>query len=255
MTIVNAGLPVVNGYIDGYNFYRPIQKKAKETRDPALLRLAWCNYYELVKRLAVLEFGHGRVGVVKLFTAYARDNVRRLLDSRGLERKQHWLEALYLETKGRLHISYGRWEGQPHNPNQPKEKLTDVKLAISLVQDALWPRERAANPRPALFDHDHLYDDDDPPAPFDRAILISGDKDFLPAAEMVIRDARKEVTVVFPYLSDGYSLPPGAKVRTRVLQEADLRACFLPTEIHRPDGTKITWRDYVLSKGWRLDGN
>ena len=32
-----------------------------------------------------------------------------------------------------------------------------------------------------------------------KAILISGDKDFLPAAEMVIRDAGKDVAVVFPY--------------------------------------------------------
>jgi hypothetical protein len=69
-----------------------------------------------------------------------------------------------------LHISYGRWEEQPHNPNQAKEKLTDVKLATSLVRDALWPRERAANPKSALFDPEHLYEDDDPPAPFDKAI-------------------------------------------------------------------------------------
>jgi hypothetical protein len=86
-------------------------------------------------------------------------------------------------------------------------------------------------------------------------VLIGGDKDFLPAAEMVIRDAKKEVTVVFPYLSDGYTLPPRAKVKTRVLQKADLRACLLSAEIQRSDGTKITWRDYVLSKGWRLDGS
>ena len=38
--------------------------------------------------------------------------------------------------------------------------------------------------------------DDDPRAPFDKAFAMSGDKDFLPAAEMVIRDAGKDVTVV-----------------------------------------------------------
>ena len=130
-----------------------------------------------------------------------------------------------------------------------------MKLATSLVRDALWPKERAANPKPALFDPEHLYEDDDPPAPFDKAILISGDKDFLPAAEMVIRDAGKAVTVVFPYLCEGYAMPPGARVKTRSLQEGDLKACLLPAEIQRSDGTKITWRDYVLSKGWRLDGS
>jgi hypothetical protein len=78
--MVNSSLPVVNGYIDGYNVYRPIQKKAQLTRDAALLHFAWCNYCKLVERLAVLEFGSCRIGWVKLFTACARGGVKRLLE-------------------------------------------------------------------------------------------------------------------------------------------------------------------------------
>jgi hypothetical protein len=85
----------------------------------------------------------------------------------------------------------------------------------------------------------------------DKAILKSGNKDFLPAAEIVIRDLGKTLSVAF----QGSAMAPGTTVRTRSIQEKDLKACLLPAEIQRPEGTKITWRDYVLSKGWRLDGH
>ena len=52
----------------------------------------------------------------------------------------------------------------------------------------------------------------------------------------------------------------GPECRSRSLRNhrspsPEYSACLLPAEIPRPDGTKITWRDYVLSKGWRLDGS
>jgi hypothetical protein len=244
--------PIVNVYIDGYNFYRPIQQEAEKARDQHILHLAWCNYCTLASRLADLEFGSHRIGAIKLFTAYARDDVRRIMNSDGLQRKEVWLEALHLGTHGQVHISFGRWELKPHDPDRTKEKLTDVKLAISLVRDGLLAAARSSKSLPAHYDPAHLYEDDDPAAPFDKAIVISCDKDFLPAAEMVQKDTRKTVSICFPYLSTPYHLPPGSPIKTRVISEGDLRASSLPDEIVRPDGTKITWTGYVLSKGWPL---
>jgi hypothetical protein len=243
---------IVNVYIDGYNFYRPIQQEAEKTRDHRILHLAWCNYCTLASRLAALEFGSHRIGAIKLFTAYARDDVRRLMSSEGLQRKETWLEALHLGTQGQVHISFGRWELKPHEPGHAKEKLTDVKLAISLVRDGLLSTSRAATPSPAPFDPSHLYEDNDPPAPFDKAFVVSCDKDFLPAAEMVVKTTGKTVVICFPYLSTPYQLPPGSPIKTRVISEDDLRASSLPDEIVRPDGTRITWTGYVLSKGWPI---
>lgn len=245
-------VPVVNGYIDGYNFYLPIHDLAEEQRDAGILHLAWCNYCKLVERLAQQQFGRCILGMVKLFTAYARDEVRRELSAKGLERKEHWLEVVLIEGRGKLHISYGRWErqGDGEGHGRTKEKLTDVKLAISLVRDACWAQP-AGVPAPAvLADLEHLYEDHNPPAPFDKALLISGDKDFLPAAEMVARNARKDVVICFPYLQDGYKLPLGSKVKTCHVQLEDLKACHLPDEITVPGRSKILWREYVASKGW-----
>ena len=242
--------PVVNVYIDGYNVYRPIQLKAEEGRDPKVLHLAWCDYLKLAGLLAAREFGQHRLGAIKLFTAYARDEVKSIMRSDGLKRKEAWLEALRIATKGRVHISFGRWEMKGPDHPQPKEKLTDVKLAISLVRDGLLRPVRDGIPKPWSFQPEHKFEDDDPAWPFDKALVVSCDKDFLPAAEMVARESRREVRIAFPYLSTPYHLPPGALVKTTQITADDLRASSLPDIIYRPDGSMISWSDYVISKGW-----
>ena len=241
-------LPRVNVYIDGYNFYRPIQQKAEETRDHRILHLAWCDYWALSSRLARRCFGDHQMGAVKLFTAYARDDVRRMLSPEGLQRKQIWLQAIQLASSGPVHISFGRWELKPHDPRHPKEKLTDVKLAISLVRDGLLARGGWAVQ--AGHNSEHAYEDDDPACPFDKAIVISSDKDFLPAAEMVEKETKKNVVICFPFLSTPYRLPLGYTIRTLEITAEDLQTCSLPDEIKREDGSRITWFDYVFSKGW-----
>jgi hypothetical protein len=141
---------------------------------------------------------------------------------------------------------------KPHSPQQTKEKLTDVKLAISLVRDGLLPVERTQKSQQWSYDLGHLYEDDDPAWPFDKAIVISCDKDFLPAAEMVTRETKKAVLIAFPFMSTPYMLPPGSKIKTATITEDDLRASCLPDAIPRQDGTNINWEEYVLSKGWTM---
>ena len=245
-----AHAPVVNVYIDGYNVYRPIQQKAEESRDPSILHLAWCDYKKLAALLAQREFGAHRLGAVKLFTAYARHEVLGRMKADGLERKQQWLEAQSIATGGAVHISFGRWEMKDPQHQQPKEKLTDVKLAISLVRDGLRNDVRAAAPPPWFFQPDHQYAEDDPAWPYNKAIVVSCDKDFLPAAEMVVRDTKKDVRIAYPYLSSPYQIPLGVRIGTTQITEADLRACSLPDTIRRGDGSVISWSEYVISKGW-----
>ena len=242
----SGGPLMVNVYIDGYNFYRPIQLAAEERRSATTLRLAWCDYCALAERLAQREFPGQRVGAVKLFTAYIPAGRNVPLDPEGLKRKSLWLEALHLHSGSRLHVSFGRWEPREEDRARPKEKLTDVKLAISLVRDAFCPRAGSATP----WDPERPYNDDDPAAPFDHAIVISADKDFLPAAELVIRETRKPVRIVFPHLSSAYAKPAGCPVGFSRISEEDLRSTPLPDAIARPDGTEISWTRYVESKGW-----
>lgn len=237
---------MVNVYIDGYNFYRPIQAEAGETRNSNILRLAWCDYCALAELLTQREFQTQRVNAVKLFTAYISPERKVRVDPDGVMRKNLWLEALHLHAGSRLHVSFGRWEPRVEDPARPKEKLTDVKLAISLVRDALTPKAGLST----LWDPERPYQDDDPAAPFEQAIVISADKDFLPAAEMVIRETRKPVHIVFPYRSSEYHKPARCPVVFSRITEADLRAVHLPDIITRPDGSEITWNSYVQSKGW-----
>lgn len=241
---------IVNAYIDGYNFYRPIQIKATETRSAEVLHLAWCDYLALAQRLAGRLFGPCRIGAVKLFTAYAQQGVaRKFMTKEGVGRKLDWLEALVTHTGGMVHPVFGQWQ-EGDEGGRPEEKQTDVKLAISLVRDSLLG---ASTPVPrAQFDRSHPYSSDDPRAPFDKALLISADKDLLPAAEMVLRDARKEVVICFPYFAKGYDIPPGSGLRTYAISRDDLLETPLPGEIVISGGRKVSWDAYVISKGWPL---
>jgi hypothetical protein len=243
----------VNVYIDGYNFYRPIEQLAEETRSPEVLKLAWCNYCALGDRLARRAFGVSQVSSVKLFTPFAREEVRGMLDPRGLMRKNLWLEALRLGTDSRLHISSGRWEKQGRSGGRGKEKLTDVKLSISLVRDAFSPPRLAPIAAPHPADVARMFADDDPAAPFEHAIVISSDKDFLPAAELAARERSKNVAIFFPYQSAGYQKPIGSRVFFGAVQEEDLRQTHLPDEIAHPEqAMPVRWADYVASKGWAI---
>jgi hypothetical protein len=91
----------------------------------------------------------------------------------------------------------------------------------------------------------------DVPTPFDNAILISGDRDFLPAIEMVAWEQQKKVAVFFPF-DRGYAEPDSVRIRFDRVQKEDLERSRLQDRIARSDGSLITWDRYLELKGDRF---
>jgi len=166
-------------YIDGYNLYKAIDH-------PSTLKLGWCNYKVLAKELVKLSFEAGPFAdeddavIVKYFTALVRQKSQNPMENTGghkgeEDRQQLWLEALKDETgiepiRG-LHIRRG---------DHHREKMTDVNIALTMVEDAKTERPLGV-------------------------ILVSGDLDFFPAVAKVAR-AGIPVVVYNPDEHPNYSL-------------------------------------------------
>lgn len=134
-------------YIDGFNAYNGI--KAAELRN--------CRWLDWAAYAAALVDGDDLT--VRYFTAV----VNTPLDAR--ERQNHYLRAL--RANGGLDIIEGKFMARNmecpdcgHTWKRPKEQFTDVNIAIAMTHDA---REGS----------------------LDRAMLISGDSDLVPAVRYV----------------------------------------------------------------------
>jgi hypothetical protein len=106
--------PLVNVYIDGYNFYVPLS-----TMDERCYELCWCDFLALArlltKRLAAehsTEFGACRLGSIKYFTATIPENMPK--NRAGIERKYSWLDALHYHTSGRVEVIHGTFRPRKH---------------------------------------------------------------------------------------------------------------------------------------------
>ncbi|MGB7720658.1 MAG: NYN domain-containing protein [Bryobacteraceae bacterium] len=236
----NEREPSVNVYIDGYNFYCSINHRST-------LRLGWCNFIKLSHRLADRAFGSHRLGAVKYFTAHIPEHLQ--LNSGEVERQKLWLDALRLETRGAVTVVYGYFDEDQKKPRV--EKQTDVNLAISLVRDGGLPPVTYKSAAPLTVPGGPVRPGRDVPAPFDKAILISGDRDFFPAVELVAWEQEKNVTVFFP-LGRGYREPDSVRVRFARIEKDDLEKSRLEDRLARPDGSLITWDRYLQLKGDRF---
>ena len=137
---------IVYVYIDGYNFYYSINY-------PDLLPLGWCNFKLLARRLAQKAFQLSEIACVKYYTASVAPKLRILEGE--TDRQKMWLDALHLEAP-EVQVIKGYFKKE--SGKRREEKQTDVNLATDMVMDA---------------------------ATFDKAILISGDHDFIPAIQKV----------------------------------------------------------------------
>jgi len=220
------GAPVVNVYIDGYNFYCSISRP--DNKD---LALGWCNFFKLSEKLAAKVFPGHKLGAVKYYTAGVPPDLQTRTGER--DRQALWLEALRIGTADQVKIVKGYW--QKDKKQRRVEKQTDIRLAISMLRDALIPR---SDPRFSRTVHDER----DPVAPCDATILISADKDFLPVVEMVSQYG-KDVAVFMTYNQAKWG---GTGIdRLYFLTKEDLEEAKLLDPILRPDGSAITWRDYL----------
>jgi hypothetical protein len=279
----------VNVYIDGYNFYVPLS-----TLEERQYELCWCDFLHLgdllVRRLASVrptEFGGGRLGAVKYFTATIPDDMPK--DREGIERKHSWLDALHYHTQGKVEIVHGTFRPRQHrfyierkeldnlarsgiavdwklireetttfHPQLRihEEKQTDVMLACSLVTDAaLAAAGQPSTPHVQVAPQHHANRRPTPSA-CDAAIVVSADIDFLPAAEVASAVFHCPVAIAFTFPHTGYKLQDVAATRslnlcTLEVSEDDLRQCMLPLEVDAK-GRKIELRKVKSSHFGRM---
>ena len=148
-------------YIDGPNFYYSIRNTGTD------VALGWCDFRKLAEQ-HLLE-ADSLLGRIKYFTAPVRDLGHKDGEE---ERQDRWLNAVL--TIPNLRIFKGFYLGD--EPNNRREKQTDVSIAVRLVLDALG---------------NEGYDD---------AILMSGDTDLIPAVLAVRNEipGKKSISVCVP---------------------------------------------------------
>lgn len=158
-------------YVDGYNFYYSIQKHSRETP----IYLGWCDF-GLLARLYMLP-AESSLDAIKYFTAPVGRFGKKGGEGGNEEARQRtWLEAV--GTISGIKVIKGYYSGDAsRDSSRPdrgrKEKETDIRIAVTMVIDAAQNQ-------------------------FDRAILVTGDHDLIPAAYAVTKEFDKSVDVWLP---------------------------------------------------------
>lgn len=203
-------------YIDGYNFYYAIKRHPASTP----IHLGWCDFALLANQFMVGE--DAVLTAIKYFTApVGRHGASGGPVGSEAARQEVWLAAV--ATIPRLEIVEGYHTGPSNDPRGRKEKETDVHIAVSLVVDAARDR-------------------------FDRAILVTGDRDQRPAVRAVAEEFGKRIDVwITPNqdvglwrAAEGYS-----GVRVRSITAAMLRKSRLSDRI------EVGGRTIETPKVWR----
>src|SRR5580692_2366571 len=142
----------VIAYIDGMNFY-------EASKNQPWYPAGWCNWAETIR-----AYCPGDVVSVRYFTSLYIGG-----DRKRARRQELHLLAMEQEAKAELVYGSGRWR-QSRCPKcdaqwrRVAEKMTDVNIAVRLLEDAV----------------DSL---------FDRAYLVSSDIDLVPAVHAALRRA------------------------------------------------------------------
>lgn len=194
-------------YVDGFNLYFGM-------KDSGWQRYYWLNVEELSR--AILPPDTSLIGV-KYFTSYV------ISPEEKRKRQNDYLEALRTVTACQMY--FGKYQFQSHycencdhEERVPKEKMTDVNIAVEMMADAFENR-------------------------FDIALLISGDSDLTPPIIAVRRlFPDKSVIVAFPPKRHADDLKNVAS-SSFVIARAKLRDNQLPEEIKKADGYILTRPD------------
>ncbi|MEJ7811772.1 MAG: NYN domain-containing protein [Gemmatimonadaceae bacterium] len=200
-------------YVDGFNFYYAIKKNAKATP----IYLGWCDFGALARGF-MLPPGSSLVGV-KYFTA----PVKEYGDKGGAKggeaaRQQAWLDAVrdipdLVVVEG--FYRRGDDDPDPHAKSKKRdEKQTDVNIAVALLVDA------------------HL-------GAYDRALLLTGDQDQIPAVNAVTRVFGRRLDVWLPPNSPtpiplAWQVLEREGVRTRAITAEMLGLSRLPEHSEAP---------------------
>ncbi len=161
----------VIAYIDGYNFYKGLL-------DAGLLTSRWLDLHGTCKSLLR---PNQELVIVRYFTTRVRRNPEKT------KRQAAYIDALL--ASGGIEIDYGVFTTRglefckqckeklckecKRKSKIPKEKQTDVNIAVRLLDDAYSDR-------------------------FDVAIVISGDSDLVPAINYILEQFPKKIVLVAP---------------------------------------------------------
>ena len=200
----------VIAYVDGFNLYFGLKGKGWR-------RFYWINIQLLVQNL--LKFNQQLV-MTKYFTA-------RIIGSPDKEKRQStFIEAL--ETLSDFEIFYGKYQLNPRfcqycgsQEEVPKEKMTDVQIAVEMLSDAFQDK-------------------------FDVALLISADSDLVPPVCSVKRlFSHKRIIVAFPPARHSMDLVRFTDASFNIGRAIIAKSVF-PDKIKKADGLilqcPVTWK-------------
>jgi uncharacterized LabA/DUF88 family protein len=150
-------------YVDGYNFYYAIKRHP----DVTPLYYGWCDFRRLAQEHLLGPDQH--VVGIRYFTApVGRYGAAGGPGGSEAARQGVWLAAL--GTIQGLEVIEGVHTGDVASPRSRKEKETDVNIAVTAVVDAARDK-------------------------FDRAILLTGDRDQRPTVTALSREFGKGVDI------------------------------------------------------------
>jgi len=190
-------------YIDGFNLYHGIKEAGWNE----------CLWLDLPKLGGALLNSRQSLQGIKYFTALVRYPANKR------KRQVTFIEAL--EATGGVDIIYGRYQKNivtcrncGHTWRSDNEKMTDVQLAVELLNDA--------------------YQDK-----FDTALLISADGDLLPPIRMIgSQFPDKRVVTFFPPRRFSHDLQREAYA-SRNLWRGILASCQLPEKVVSATGFEL----------------
>jgi uncharacterized LabA/DUF88 family protein len=193
----------VIAYIDGMNFY-------EASKNQPWYPAGWCNWTETIR-----AYCPGDVVSVRYFTSLYIGGDRK----RALRQELH-LMAMEQEAKAELvygscRVRQSRCPKCAAQSQRVAEKMTDVNIAVRLLEDAV----------------DSL---------FDRAYLVSSDIDLVPAVHAALRRAPESQIRVL--------LPPGS-VKTEEFENLERDYPGRSTAEHLDPGRMVRFPDH-LPKRW-----
>ena len=200
MPMLGAGMQRVGVYIDGFNLYFGL--KARQWK-----RYYWLNVVRLAENLLR---PNQCLGFVKYFTARISGPPEKRM------RQEQYLDAL--ATLQNLKILYGHYMPTPStcrhcgvSDSVPKEKMTDVNIAVEILVDAYQNA-------------------------FDLALIISGDGDLVPPVRAIRRlFPAKVVVVAFPPRRASVQLGTSAHAHF-MIGRAVIAKSLLPEGVAAPGG-------------------
>jgi len=203
MAVIGTQQPRVIAYIDGFNLYFGLRE------------MGWRRYYWLDVHALAASLIPADTDLVA--TKYFTTRIASPPDKH--KRQSDYLEALLTATP--CEIIYGKYQIKTHfcqscgfEERIPNEKMTDVNIAVEMMEDAFQDN-------------------------FDVALLISGDSDLTPPVSAIRRRfPEKRVVVACPPRRKSAELSAAASSVCDVVR-TKLRDSQMPDEVQKQDGYTI----------------